>query len=290
MKKTILAATLALAAMPAFSQNQIKPRTTAAVRHQPRVKPKMSTSTAFGDTILAQVADGGGWQTTITLLNLRTTSTTFSIDCYADNGGEQAFSWAGVGVGSSLYGNLLPSGSTEIRTAGTSALTSQGWCDVESPGSGPTPSTEPENDVAAFAIFSYAPTGQEVSVPASPEFLSNSDNSLILAYDNTNGYSYGVALCDTNTDTYLGQPNDTVNVYILDQAGNQVATDSFEIAPAGHMTFMLADRYPVIANTRGTITFAITTSSGIGTLAGLGLRAAPRGALTSVDMFEPMTY
>jgi len=76
----------------------------------------------------------------------------------------------------------------------------------------------------------------------------------------------------------------------VDQSGTQVATDSFEMVPGSHLTFMLADKYPAVVNTRGTITFAINTASGIATLAGLGLRAAPWGALTSVDMFEPTTY
>jgi hypothetical protein len=290
MKKTIVIAMLALVATPVFSQNQVKPITTLANTRQPRSKIMLSLSTAFGDTVLAQVADGGGWQTTITVLNLRSTPTTFSVICYGDNGSPQAFSWAGVGVYSSLYGSLAGSGSLVFRTVGTSSATSQGWCDVESPGSGPNPSTEPKNDVAAFAIFAYAPTGQQVSVPGSHWFVSNTNGSLTLAYDNTNGYSYGVALVDSDTITYVGQPSDTVNVYVMDQSGTQVATDSFQMAPASHLTFVLAHRYPIVANTQGTITFAISTSSGVRTLAGLGLRAAPWGALTSVDMFEPMTY
>ena len=151
-----------------------------------------------------------------------------------------------MGVYSSLYGSLAASGSLEVPTAGTASATSQGWCNVTSPGSGPNPSTEPKNDVAAFAIFAYAPTGQQVSVPAGHWFLQNADNSLILAYDNTNGYNYGVALADSNIYTYVGQPNDTVNVFIADQSGNQIITDSFPMVPASHLSFVLtaADHTP----------------------------------------------
>lgn len=289
MKKMILVATLALVAVPAFSQDQAKlVSSLTATRQSP--SPQLLAGTGFGDTAIAQVADGGGWQTTITVLNLRPSPTTFSIACYGDNGGPQTFSWAGVGVYSSLYGSLAASGSLEVPTAGTASATSQGWCNVTSPGSGPNPSTEPKNDVAAFAIFAYAPTGQQVSVPAGHWFLQNADNSLILAYDNTNGYNYGVALADSNIYTYVGQPNDTVNVFIADQSGNQIITDSFPMVPASHLSFVLTARYPVLANTRGTVTFTINTSSGIATLAGLGLRAGPGGAFTSVSMFEPATY
>jgi hypothetical protein len=119
--------------------------------------------------------------------------------------------------------------------------------------------------------------------------LLNAYNSLILAYDNTKGYSYGVALVDSYTLTYPGQPNDVVNVYATDQYGNQTEIDSFQMAPRSHVSFVLTDLWPSLANTRGTITFAIQTSTGFGTLAGLGIRAAPSGAFTSVGMIEPAT-
>jgi hypothetical protein len=256
----------------------------------PRPVKKTSISTGFGDTVLAQIADGGGWQTTITVVNLRATPTTYSITCYGDGGAPQAFSWAGVGVYSSLYGSLSGFESFEIPTSGTATGTTEGWCNVTSPGDGPNPSTEPNNDVGAFAVFSYAPTGQQVSVPATSWFLENSDNSLILAYDNTNGYSYGVALVDSNTITYRGEPNDTVNVLISDQSGNLLVQDSFQIAPSGHFSFVLAQRYPTVTNTRGNAIFQIVTSSGVPTLAGLGIRTAPWLAFTSIGLIEPATY
>ena len=224
------------------------------------------------------------------MVNLRRTPTTFSIDCYGDNGGPQPFSWAGVGAYSSVYGNLVGSGSMEVMTTGTAFGTSVGWCNVTSPGSGPNASTQPKNDVGAFAVFSYAPTGQQVSVPATSWFLTNPLDSLILAYDNTNGYSYGVALVDSTTLTYLGQPNDIVNVVIRDQLGNLIATDSFQMVPSSHLSFVLADWYPIVDNTRGIVTFSISTSTGTPTLAGLGIRVAPWLSFTSVGMIEPATY
>jgi len=277
MNKTILIAILALAAMPAFPQNQFKPRTA-------RTKPLMYSSTGLGDALLPQIADGGGWQTMITIINLRSTETTAYVDCGSDTGDPQPFEWSGIGTYASLQGPVAGYGSIEIITQGTANKLGQGYCLVSTTeGAG--------NDVAAFAIYSYA--GQEVSVPASPVGLTNSRNSLILAFDNTNGYSYGVALVDTNTSV-TGNSGDILNWTVQDTEGNVVARGSFKIAPMGHTSFMLADAIPAAANTRGTVTFTIvdTVPNGImpGTLVGLGLRATPWGALTSVDMFEPMTY
>jgi hypothetical protein len=137
--------------------------------------------------------------------------------------------------------------------------------------------------VGGFAIFSYGPTGQEVSVPVSPEFAT----TIKLAFDNTNGYVYGVALVDSETFVYDGQPNDVVTASIKDESGIELGTKTFSISPRGHTTFILSDQFPQTKNRLGTVSFAI---SGFGTLAGLGLRGSPRGALTSVDMFEPTTY
>jgi hypothetical protein len=290
-----IVAVLGLLALPLFSQDQVTGADPLrpAFLPQPisRVKPELSSSTAFGDNVIAHVADGGGWQTTITVLNLRPTPTTFTVACYGDSGTPQAFSWVGVGSFTTLNGTLGGgSHSLQIMTAGMAPATSQGWCYVSSPGTGPNPSTQLKNDVGTFAVFSYAPTGQQVSVPASSWFLGNSSNSLILAYDNTNGYSYGVALADSNPFPFSGLPKDLVSVTINDQSGNLIATDSFQMISSSHLSFVLADRYPAIANTKGTVTFSIQTSSGIGTLAGIGIRAAPSGAFTSVGMIEPATY
>jgi hypothetical protein len=165
MKRATTGALLALAPCVALAQ---------------RVKPRVSASTAFGDNVIAHVADGAGWQTSLTILNLRSMTTSYTIDCYADDGSPQKFPFSGP-----LSGLLPGNGSMLIKTAGTAEGLTQGWCFLDSP-----------NDVAGFAIFTNKPSGQEVSVPATPHFASQ----LILAFDNTNGYTYGVALVQRDDD------------------------------------------------------------------------------------------
>lgn len=240
--------------------------------------PQLTASSSFGDTVIAHVADGFGWQTTITVLNLRPTATTFTIACFGDNGKAQTFSWSGVGNFPTLAGTISGYGSREIATNGTGSSLSQGWCNVDSP-----------NDVASFAIFSYAPNGQQVTVPGSRWFLENSANSLILAYNNTGGYVYGVALADSTVFTYSGEPSDVIGVTFKDQSGNVTGTSSFQMIPGSHMSFVLTDKWPSLANTKGTITFQMQTGF-ISTLAGLAMRTTPGLAFTSVEMFEPTTY
>jgi hypothetical protein len=173
---------LALAVWPVFSQQVVGTTPHTRTRHQ-RVKPMLSSSTSFGDTVLAQVADGGGWQTLITIVNLRPTPNNFTIDCYGDDGNPKVYSWSGVGPHASLTGALQSYGSIEVTTAGTTVATNTGWCYLNT-----SPSSQ--GDIAGFAIFRNVPSGQEVSV----ETGSILSKSLILAFDNTGGYSYGVAL------------------------------------------------------------------------------------------------
>jgi len=259
--------------MAAFPQ-QIS-RTSAAAKLPHRVKPLLSTSTSFGDTVLSQVADGGGWVTLITIVNLRPTSNSFSLNCYGDDGNPNPFSWAGIGTSSGLNGSLAGNGSVEVSTSGTSLITNQGWCYLDT-----IPSDT--GDIAGFAIYRYAPTGQEVSVNAESELST----SLILAFDNTKGYSYGVALVNADENT-CGFMADQGTVSIKDQTGVEFAAGTFDLPSCGHTAFMLAAQFPETANRAGTITFTLTSGM---TLSGLGLRASPTGSLTSIALLEPMSY
>jgi hypothetical protein len=235
----------------------------------------LSSSTSFGDTVLAQVADGGGWQTLITIVNLRPTPNNFTIDCYGDDGNPKVYSWSGVGPHASLTGALQSYGSIEVTTAGTTVATNTGWCYLNT-----SPSSQ--GDIAGFAIFRNVPSGQEVSV----ETGSILSKSLILAFDNTGGYSYGVALVNPDANI-CGSVTDNVGVSIKDPNGVEFATSTFSMASCGHTSFVLTDKFPATRNKAGTITFTLT--SGL-TLTGLGLRASPGFALTSVSMFEPLSY
>ncbi len=267
---------LVLAVLPVFSQQVVGSTPHERTLHQ-RVKPMLSSSTSFGDTVLAQVADGGGWQTLITIVNLRPTPNNLTIDCYGDDGNPNVYSWSGVGAYASLTGALQGYGSTEVSTAGTAVTTNTGWCYLDT-----SPSSQ--GDIAGSAIFRNIPSGQEVSVEAG----SDLSTSLILAFDNTGGYSYGVAL--VNPDANIcgsGSVTDNVAVSIKDPNGVESATGTFSMGGCGHTSFVLTDKFPATRNKAGTITSTLT--SGL-TLTGLGLRASPGFALTSVSMFEPLSY
>ena len=273
MRQLIFALAISFLSVVATFSQQLS--TVAAPDRIPRhVKPAIRTSTSSGDTVISQVADGGGWSTVITIMNVGRVDGAFSLSCYGDDGNPIGFSWNIYGMSSGFSGNVFSNGMVEVSTTGTAAVTSQGWCYLDSSPSG-------TGDIAGFAIFRYAPTGQEVSVNAEAQLAS----SLTLAFDNTNGYSYGVAL--VNSDNNLcGSASDQVSVTIRDNFGGKIGSGALSLASCGHTSFILADQFPATANQIGSVTFALTGGT---TLSGLGLRASPSGSVTSVALVQPLT-
>ncbi len=111
--------------------------------------------------------------------------------------------------------------------------------------------------VGGFVIFRYNPNGQEAVVPLE----SRNANGYIVAFDNTAGTATGVAINSVSSQAV------NVPVVIRDDAGNQLATDTLNLAANGHLAFTLGtDKYPATANIRGTIEFDTPPGAQIGAL------------------------
>ena len=112
-------------------------------------------------------------------------------------------------------------------------------------------------NMSGFVIFRYNPNGQEAVVPLERRTAS----AYILAFDNTNGTATGVAINSVSSQVV------NVPVVIRDDAGNQLAADTLNLAANGHLAFTLGtDKYPATANTRGTIEFDTPPGAQIGAL------------------------
>jgi hypothetical protein len=130
------------------------------------------------------------------------------------------------------------------------------------PLSNPTPTTgsaqlATSGNVSGFVIFRYNPNGQEAVVPLE----SRTANGFILAFDNTNGIATGIALNSVSAQSV------NVPVIVRDDTGGQIATDTLALAANGHFSFTLVtDKYPLTANSRGTIEFDTPSGAQIGAL------------------------
>ncbi len=225
-----------------------------------RIRPSIDTNTAYGDSVITHVADGGGWRTTITVINLSSTkAAAFTLNFYGDDGNAKQFSFVSVGNYSMLTGTLAPAGEVIIRTTGTATASAQGWASFDYSSS---------NDISGFSVFSYA-NGQEAVVP----FESAIDDQQLLSFDNTGGQGMGVALA--NSSSYQAV---TVTATCYDEQGVIIGTDTFTMQPLTHTAFIFKDHWPFTANRRGTMRFNAANQG----LAVLGLRFTAAGAFTSV--------
>jgi hypothetical protein len=227
-----------------------------------------------GGGVMAQLGSGGGWQTTITLINTGPTAMV-DLNFFDDDGNPVSLPLSFPQTNTTaIAGNLnrtIPAGGSFVivvqdsgslvATTGSAVLTTTG-------------------NVGGFAVFRYNPTGQEAVVP----LQAVNAPSYVLAFDNTGSLSTGLAIA------YAAAQAATVNVVIRDDTGMEIERGSIKIPAQGHTSFMLADAsaggWATTAGKRGTIEF--DTPSG-GHVAPLGLRfaAIPGGfSITTIPVME----
>jgi hypothetical protein len=152
-----------------------------------------------------------------------------------------------------------------IATAGTtSQTTTEGWAALAATG----------GNVGGSAVFAFtAGVGlQEAVVPVE----TRNPSAFVLPFDNTGGYSTGVALANLS-----GQAAN-VSVVLRDDTGASLGAAAAIPLPANaHTSFTLENTYTALAGKRGTI--ELDTPAG-GQISALGIRATPQAAITTVPV------
>jgi len=228
--------------------------------------PLLADVTAGGGS-MAQVASGGGWQTTFTLVNTGSSSAQAQLSFFDDNGNALSLPLTFVQSGIITMDSTL---SQTIAAGATSVILTQGNNTAASVGSAQLTTT---GNVSGFAIIRYNPTGQEAVVPLETRDAS----AYVLAFDNTNGLAAGLALANVS--------NQAANVPLVfrDDTGASLGTATIHLAAHGHTSFMLTDSYTPAADKRGTVEFDRPAGTQISVL---GLRATPTGALTTIPVLS----
>ncbi|MDP2998151.1 MAG: choice-of-anchor C family protein [Bryobacterales bacterium] len=220
--------------------------------------------------VLAQLASGGGWKTTITLVNPSSIQNVTRLAFWADDGSPLTLPFTvsqqgtSVAVTASSLERTLDAGATLlVETEASSSIPFVGWTGVQSSGS-----------VIGFAIFRQrSPSGNDAEGTAPLE--STNATNLILPYDNTKGFSTGVALVNPTTGPA------TISFALRDENGAQLGVQSIALPGNGHTSFAVASRFPLAAGRRGIIEIQNTTG---GAMAALGLRFSPFGSFTSIPV------
>lgn len=226
--------------------------------------------------ILSQVATGGGWTTSLYLINNSPSPIALSVNFYKDEGTRLALPVATTlpdgsagPAGPDLAGlavQLDPYSTVLIQTTGRSEEETSGWADVLA--------SAPLTGYGAFDYLSPGILQSEGTVPLVASFQTTYE----LPYDNVNGVGTAVALTNLSSTDETG-----VTAAIWDAHGNQLAAKTINLEANGHRAFALTDILPSAKGNRGIVRFTSSTAD----IGGLGLRVSATGGLTSIPQIAP---
>jgi hypothetical protein len=234
------------------------------------------TVNAAGPTragVLSQVASGGGWKTSIYLINTSESPVSAVVNFWSNSGTPLTLpltvTQAGstqVSSASSISETVAPNATVLIESDSQASVESSGWAEVVS--------AHPITGYGVFHYTSSAGVESEGTVPLEAEF----NPSFILPYDGVGGFSSGVAL----TNLVAGQAT-VVTARVWSARGTQLAAKNITLPAGGHTAFTLADTFPSTITNRGIIEFSTGSTANI---TGLGLRVNPTGGFTSVPSLQ----
>jgi hypothetical protein len=220
--------------------------------------PAFASDTVYpGGGTLAQVVDGGGTYSIITLINVDSVAIPYNLYFYADSGSALTLNTT-IGSGSFFQGVLPVGGSTIIRTldAGSSIL--QGYAVVTSQSLNCTANEEQgECQIAGSTVFGI--TLNNTVLEASCPLDTGYDSLIAFPFDSTTANA-GVAMANSFGD----QGSETANVAITfyDQSGNNFYSTSMQLAFGQHTAFVLSTQFPQVAGHTGTMVIQALDSTG----------------------------
>ncbi|PWU06654.1 MAG: hypothetical protein C5B51_11845 [Terriglobia bacterium] len=220
---------------------------------------------AFGQAlIIPQVADGGGWQTTLVLTNTTTSSTAASVSFYQDTSNGATIPWniSFLEVASTQSITVPAAASIFLHSTGTAAATSVGWASINvGPG------------VAAYAIFKQRVLGRQDQEGTAT--AAAAATRILVPFDNTGGGVTAIAVVNP------GASSQTISATFRTVEG-AVIQGTLDTMPAqGHMAFGMPQQFPRLIGRSGLAEFYSTT----GTFSMLALRFNSTNAFTAAPVY-----
>ncbi len=213
--------------------------------------------------LLAHLASGGGWKTTIVLLNNGSVAAQAKLNFFDDQGLALTLP---LSFPQGIPATASHSFTTTMQRGAELVIESQGPDATLSTGSAQLLS---DGAITGFLIFRYVPSGQEASVP----LQTGTANSYVLPFDTTTSLTTGIAVGNVASTTAH------IPVVVHDDTGAILATDTITLNGQGHLSFVVTDRYPSAHQKRGTIVFQTPLDGQIGAIA---IRATAAGAYTTI--------
>jgi hypothetical protein len=138
------------------------------------------SSVPAGNKTISHIADGGGWKTTIVLVNTDSQPAPFTLRFRGDDGAALRLSLGPDGRVTTLTGTIAPGGSRTIQTDGTAITLETGWAQLAT-----------SFAVGGTAIFGAQMPGQPDSEAAVP-IISGGGDKFLLSFDGSSGFGTGV--------------------------------------------------------------------------------------------------
>ena len=229
-----------------------------------------AVTVSSGDTVIAQIASGGSWKTTIQLINMGSRPAQFTINFYDDLGAAAMFTVVGTGRTTFVSGAIPVGGSRLIEIEDPGINTLQGWGFMQT-----------ADAIGGQALLRQRVPGSdfEGAVPLS----SQSDRHFFLPFDQTNNAITAFAMANTSPGTQQAQ------IIFRDETGAELRRATITFAAFTHQAFSLK-QFAELDGKRGFgevmvpftgVPAAITTS-----IAAMALRFNANGPFTT---FYPLT-
>jgi hypothetical protein len=241
--------------------------------------PEGTAGTSTRSGVIAQVAVGAGWTTTIYLINTSETNINTAQITFRGNSGNPlplGISYTIAGYPQALttsQQNFTMSPNTTIAIQTTEPISgplTEGWADIFTTGG-----------INVFAIFQQTQSNGVVAEGTSAQ-QGQFTSSLVLPYDNTNGNTTTAALVS------LASVPITINATIWDQNGNQLGMQMLNVPVLGRPTpFAVPTLFPFTAGKTGSIRFDnVSTTDPLSGIA-FSFGSLLGGSFTSVPMLPP---
>ena len=226
----------------------------------------------------AQIAYGGSWQTTLTLINESDTLlANVTLSFFGDDGLPLNAPVLGFGDTSAYTFTILPGGLQSVVLFSSDPTTSQGWASMNVPSGIPVRGLGSfrfllPNKTISEAVVPLSITDSAVCIVPSPS-VPGSPSVILVPFDNTTGqYVTSLALANT-TQGFLSVP-----IEFDDESNHPLVTDTLSLAAMQHVAVVTPQAYPALAGKKGVL--RIHQSTAFVTV--LGLLSNNTNAITTI--------
>jgi hypothetical protein len=200
------------------------------------------TSACAQGLVIPQVADGGGWSSTVVLTNTTASSAEATLTFYQDTTPGNTELWTPPFVGgAATSGLVMPAGSSLfLQTTGIAPTVTQGWAQLISTAG-----------VVGYVVYTYS-FGQTSSGASAPAVSGAS--RIMVPFDNTAGVSTTLAVVNANASDLSISVNFSIQ-------GRIIKGSLTRLPGEGQLAFVMSTQFPETAGLPGLAEFYTNTGS-----------------------------